>query len=72
MAVAMWIAEGVASSWVVGLFFSDIETAIIFLSIAIFKFATAAYLAKRKVREGFRPKEHVEATANNSALAVKY
>jgi len=75
LTVAMWTAEGVAASWVtyssIGLFSSDPETIIIFLSIGIFKFATAGYLAKRQVREGFRPKEHVDAATSNSTLAVK-
>lgn len=74
MAVAMWIVEGVASSWVtysnIGLLSTDPETIIIFLSIAIFKFATAAYLAKRKVRESFNP-QHVDAATSNNTLATK-
>jgi hypothetical protein len=51
MAMAMWMSEGTVSSWItysnMELFSKDPETIIMFLSIAIFKFATAAYLAKK-------------------------
>lgn len=56
-AMIMWPAEGVVSSWVtyVSTGFSplDIGTTIMFMLIALFKFATTGYLARNKIRQWF-------------------
>jgi len=57
MAVLMWTAEGIVSSWAAymnsALYYLVPQSVLVFVFIAIFKFAAAAYLATRKIRESF-------------------
>jgi hypothetical protein len=74
MAVAMWMVEGIVSSWGAysnsGYFSSYPELAIIFLSITFFKFASTAYLAMRKVRIGFGTYRHSYTSVHNNTPAT--
>jgi uncharacterized membrane protein (DUF2068 family) len=75
LAVIMWIAEGVAviavSFLFIDLLSTDPVSIIIFLSVAVFRFATVAYLTRRKVKEAFNPKQKVTASADNQTLEPK-
>jgi len=52
MAVLMWTVEGIVSSWAAymnsALYYSVPQSVLVFVFIAIFKFATAAYLVTKK------------------------
>jgi hypothetical protein len=68
MAVIMWMVEGAVSCWAVYAnsesFFMYPQSAIIFLLIPLFKFASTAYIVKRKIREGFDIYKHTSAREN--------
>jgi hypothetical protein len=68
LAVTMWIFEGAVSSWVAyansGSLSIDLGTAIMFLIVAVFKFASTGYLAKKKIRDTFNM--HSEGSVHNN------
>lgn len=68
MAVIMWMVEGIVSSWAAYAnsesFSMYPQSAIIFLLIPLFKFASTAYIVKRKIREGFGTYKHTSARDN--------
>jgi uncharacterized membrane protein (DUF2068 family) len=68
MAVTMWIFEGAVFSWVTyansGSLSINLGTAIMFLIIALFRFASTAYLAKKKIRDTLNM--HGETSVHNN------
>ena len=75
MALAMWTAEGVAlivvTTVFIGLFSEDPTTLTMLILAAVFKFATAAYLAQKKIRQGFVPAEQIRSTGSDKTLQPK-
>jgi hypothetical protein len=57
MATVMWMTEGLISSWAaytyIGLYYLYPQSEIAFMLIALFKFASTAYISRRKIRESF-------------------
>jgi hypothetical protein len=73
MAVTMWMVEGMVSSWTAiansGDFSTYPQTVILFLSIAFFRFASTAYLTKKKFRDGFGIYRHSDTSVHDNTPA---
>jgi type IV secretory pathway TraG/TraD family ATPase VirD4 len=76
MAVTMWILEGAVSSCVAYVnsvsLSINLGTAIMFLIIALFRFASTAYLAKKKIRDTFSMHSESSVHKNTQTTADQF